>query len=103
MYLGHPLARSAIYYGATAAQRRQVHAALARAFDAGAEPGRRAWHLALSVIDLDEDVAADLESSAERVLPGGGSAQAAAHEAGGPRTPGADERARRLLSAVELS
>ena len=101
--LRHPLARSAIYYGATPAQRRQVHTALARAFDAGTEPGRRARHLALSVIDLNEDVAADLESSAERVLPGGGCAQAAElMRQAAIRTPGADKRAGRMLRAVEL-
>jgi DNA-binding CsgD family transcriptional regulator len=101
--LRHPLARSAIYHGATAARRRQVHAALAQAFDPDLEPGRRAWHLALSVIDLDENVASDLETAAKKVLPGGGSAQAAElTRQAALRTPVPHERARRFLRAVQL-
>ena len=73
----HPLVRTAIYRAATPADRRDVHRALAEATDPAVDPDRRAWHRAQAADDADEDVAAELVSSAERAQRRGGIAAAA--------------------------
>ncbi|MDE3129844.1 MAG: AAA family ATPase, partial [Acidobacteriota bacterium] len=61
----HPLARSAIYADAPAAQRRDAHRALAAALP-DRDVDRRAWHLAAAVIGTDDAASAALEQAGTR-------------------------------------
>ncbi|MFI1400533.1 AAA family ATPase [Streptomyces sp. NPDC020681] len=97
----HPLVRSGAYRSATPGTRRRVHAALAEATDAKADPDRRAWHRAHSVIDTDEDVAAELVGSAGRAQRRSGlSAAAAFLERAAQLSPDPARQGERLLAAA---
>ena len=64
----HPLVRSAVYRSASANERREVHLRAGGRHRRRARPDRRAWHRAHAAAGPDEEVAAELEGSAERAL-----------------------------------
>jgi DNA-binding CsgD family transcriptional regulator len=98
----HPLVRSAIYRGATMADRQRVHRALADATDES-DPDRRAWHRAHGSRRPDEHDAAELERSAGRALSRGGFPAAAAFlERAAMLTPDPSRRATRTLTAASF-
>jgi DNA-binding CsgD family transcriptional regulator len=96
----HPLIRSAVYTGASAADRRRVHRALADSTDRSIDPDRWAQHLAAITTGYDGQLADDLESGANRARDRGGYAAEASlltQAAGFTEHP--ELRSKRLLEA----
>jgi DNA-binding CsgD family transcriptional regulator len=101
----HPVVRSAIYQAATSTERRDAHGALARAFaDYEEHADRRAWHLAASVLEPDEDVVRALEEAAERAEERAGyMAAAKAFARAGELSSDGQARGRRLTRAARAA
>ncbi|MFI1358424.1 AAA family ATPase [Streptomyces sp. NPDC020898] len=97
----HPLVRSALTSSSSPQEIRDAHRALAEATDPQQDPDRRAWHRALAATGPDEDVAEELEGSADRALARGGlTATAAFLEHAAILTPDPARRAQRMLTAA---
>ncbi len=97
----HPLLRSAVYADAPAAQRREMHRALAAALP-DRDIDRRAWHLAAAAVGIDDSASAALEQAGARARDRSAYATAsAAFERAGRLTAHGDRRARLLWRAAE--
>ena len=94
----YPLLRSAVYHGASDVDRRQAH----RAWGEAGHPDLRAWHLAAAAIVPDEELAAELQDTAERAgTRGGYAARAALLRRSADLTPDDARRAEREVALAE--
>jgi DNA-binding CsgD family transcriptional regulator/tetratricopeptide (TPR) repeat protein len=91
----YPLVRSAVYHGASAADRRNAHRALGESGHAEL----RVWHLAVAATGRDEKLAAELQHTAERAgARGGYAAKAALLRRSADLTPDEPRRAEREVA-----
>jgi DNA-binding CsgD family transcriptional regulator len=96
----HPLIRSAVYAGATLAERRAVHQAMADSTDRSVEPERWARHVAAAATGPDDRLASEIEVVALRARERGGhAAEASLWVQAADLTEERDKRSARLLEA----
>ena len=94
----YPLLRSAVYHGASTVDRRHAHRALSEAGNSEL----RVWHLAAAAIIPDEELAAELQHTAERAgTRGGYAARAALLRRSADLTPDDARRAEREVALAE--
>lgn len=104
LHFVHPLARAAVYAGATARDRQQAHLRIADAFEARGERDRGVWHRAAAAIGTDDDVAAALDGVAERGrLRSGHASAAAAYERAAELSSSTGARVHRLIAAADAA
>ncbi|MFC0549351.1 AAA family ATPase [Planotetraspora thailandica] len=97
----HPLIRSAVYQSAPHHQRIAVHQALAGALSLVADSDRRTWHRAAAATGPDDEVAGELEHTAERARDRGGAvAVALAYERAARLSTGQEGKAQRMVRAA---
>ncbi|MFC7362204.1 helix-turn-helix transcriptional regulator [Nocardioides astragali] len=92
----HPLVRVAVCRTASREEFREAHHALSDATDADLDPDLRAWHRAHAVTSPHDEVATELERSADRARTRGGVAAAAAFLERAAELAGDPQRAGRL-------
>jgi hypothetical protein len=99
----HPLMRSAVYHKASPAARRSAHLALADALaNDGEQADRRAWHRAEAAPGPDEQIANELERSADRTLRRSGYAAAVRIlDRAADLSPADSDRVRRMVAAAD--
>lgn len=96
----HPLVRAAAYNGASLAERRAGHRAIASVLDAEIDSDERALHLAAGATKPDEELASALVTAAERAHRRGGfAASARILQRAAALSPEREERAQRLMGA----
>jgi DNA-binding CsgD family transcriptional regulator len=99
----HPLARAAMYADASAAERREAHAALAAALPYS-DIDRRAWHLAAASVGPNDEAAGALEQAGARARERSAYAvAAAAFERAAGLATAHDTRGRLLFAAAEAA
>lgn len=72
----HPILRSAIYQEASLADRQAAHRALVEVLEGESNADRRVWHRAALASSPDDEIADELEETAERAKSRGGHAAA---------------------------
>jgi DNA-binding CsgD family transcriptional regulator len=99
----HPLARSAVYTQAEAAERREAHRALAGALP-DHDADRRAWHLASAALGPDDAASAALAQAAARARERHAyGVAAAAFERAARLAPVREDRCRLLFAAADAA
>jgi len=97
----HPLLRSAVYQAASLSDRQAVHRAFVEVLQGEANADRHAWHRAALVLDPDDEIAEELERTAERAKRRGGHAAASkALRRAAELTFSDARRSRRLVAAA---
>jgi DNA-binding CsgD family transcriptional regulator len=98
----HPVVRSVAYHAGSLHARREAHRVLAHVTNPQLDPDRRAWHRAQASPGPDEEVASELERSADRARARGGMLAAAAFlERAAALTLEPARRAERALAAAQ--
>jgi DNA-binding CsgD family transcriptional regulator len=104
LVLRHPLMRSAIYGGASLPQRQAVHRSLAEVLQGEPNADRRAWHRAAHMLYPDDEIADELERTADRARSRSGHAAACrALRRAAELTSSDDRRSRRLAAAARAA